>query len=238
MILLGSCFGVNDGVWVRVMVGRVPLSRDGRFANRPYGDGLRPVFAWRCGREHSPPGARSPFDFPQGERAPLPLWIAAFAGVTRRGRGSPHANPPTLPCPSGYRLSPVRRGGGGGARRERETARRLAPALGSRESGNDDGGGRAGEGCWCRRGRFPPARERRWGGRPALAGRAVREPPLRCVGCAEVRVAEGEVPACAGTTMGRGNDGRGEAPFVCSQDRLRRAQGERNWELALRLGRG
>ena len=62
------------------------------------------------------------------------------------------------------------------------------------------GGGGAGEGCWCRR------------GSPALAGRAVREPPLRRgVGGAEVRVAEGGVPACAGTTGGVrvGDGGRG-----------------------------
>ena len=37
---------------------RFPLSRDGRFANRPYDDGLRPVFACRSGREHSPAGDR------------------------------------------------------------------------------------------------------------------------------------------------------------------------------------
>ena len=68
-------------------------------------------------------------------------------------------------------------------------------------------------------------RERRWGwagrrgllvseGGPALAGRAVREPPLRCVGGGEVRVSEGEVPACAGTTMGArvGDGGRGRRP--------------------------
>ena len=57
----------------------------------------------------------------------------------------------------------------GWGRVERGTAPRGGPALGSRESGNDGGGGGAGEGCWCRR------------GSPALAGRAVREPPLlRC----------------------------------------------------------
>ena len=75
----------HDGVGVdgriRVTPARVPLSRDGRFANRPYG--------------------------------------------------------PTKPCPSGYRLSPVRRGGG----------RRADPG--------DIG----------------------WG--PAVAGRAIRESPLR-----------------------------------------------------------
>ena len=89
------------------------------------------------------PGARSPFGFPQGERtrpapldscfrrndalgargcrktwkpraAPLP-WIPAFAGTTR-GRSAFSACSergfPPLHRPSGYRLSPVRRGGG------------------------------------------------------------------------------------------------------------------------------
>ena len=208
-----------------------------------------------------------------------PLWILAFAGMTRWGWvGADGLRLPWVSVPpldSGF--LPGCRGrfcfcvavwsgccfrvlGGGGASREGRP-RAAAPALGSRESGNDGGGGRAGEGCWCRR------------GGPALAGRAVREPPLRGVGCAEVRVAEGEVPACAGTTKGgspalaggrasapttgcwgwggsggggggsrlRGNDdggvradaGVGESPS-CAQD-LRRAQGDRNWELA-RLG--
>ena len=59
------------------------------------------------------------------------------------------------------------------------------------KAGTTMGVGGTGEGCWCRR------------GSPALAGRAVRDPPLRRgVGGAEVRVAEGEVPAFAGTTVG------------------------------------
>ena len=81
-------FGVagagGDG-WVGV-----PLRRDGRFANRPY-DGV-----WgtrrcdRVGGEVAPPGARSPFDFPQGERPPqrrmaLSRWVLACAGRTGVG---------------------------------------------------------------------------------------------------------------------------------------------------------
>ena len=45
---------------------------------------------------------------------------------------------------------------------------RPAPALDSRFRGNDDGGVRAGGGCWWRRGESP-----------AAAGRALREAPLR-----------------------------------------------------------
>ena len=49
------------------MRGRFPLSRDGRFANRPYGAvgdaGCEGGLRWRCA-------------------APSPLWIPAFAGMT------------------------------------------------------------------------------------------------------------------------------------------------------------
>ena len=82
----------------------VPLRRDGRFANRPY-DGV-----WgtrrcdRVGGEVAPPGARSPFDFPQGERTP-PLWVAACAGTTRAGG-------PSTGSGRTVRESPVRRGVG------------------------------------------------------------------------------------------------------------------------------
>ena len=82
----------------------------------------------------------------------------------------------------------------GGARRERETGLRRAPAVGSRESENDGGGGA------LRR----------------AQGERIRGARLRSVGCAEVRVAEGEVPACAGTTMGGGNDDGGGGPPSCA----------------------
>ena len=94
--LLGSC----ERLWV---LGRFPLLRDGRFANRPYGAvgdaGCEGGLRWRCA-------------------APSPLWIPAFAGMTPRWRGPrpllAWTAPP--PCPSlrapGYRLSPVSRGGG------------------------------------------------------------------------------------------------------------------------------
>ena len=55
--------------------------------NCPLGYSLRPVSTLRSGREYSPLGAHFPFDFPQGERTPPPLWIPAFAGMTNGGAG-------------------------------------------------------------------------------------------------------------------------------------------------------
>ena len=80
----------------------------------------------------------------------------------------------------------------GWGRVERGRAPRGAPALGSRESGNDDGGGGTGRGLLVSEGES----------RSCGTGGSRTAPTTGCWGCAEVRVAEGEVPACAGTTMG------------------------------------
>ena len=114
------------------------------------------------------------------------------------------------PCPSGYRLSPVRRWG-----------------------------------CAGRRGLLVS------GGGPALAGRAIRESPLRR-GVGELGMRWGLVggaPPGAPLDTGfrrydDGGVGAGEccwcrgAPFECPQDRLRQAQGERSWEARVRWGLG
>ena len=93
--------------------------------------------------------------------------------------------------------------------RETETSPRLAPALGSRESGNDDGG--------CGGMRWREGLVLGWG--PALAGGRFSNRPYDRGGAHE----------------GGGDAG---APFECPQDRLRQAQGEWVWEGRLRRGGG
>ena len=102
---------------------RVPLRRDGRFANRPYevwGVGDATGVWMGC-------PARRPFlpSISLGtNRLALPLWVPAFAGVTRDGGGTPGDRdaPAPRPCP-GFPLSregrwgvcgPVGAAGGGG----------------------------------------------------------------------------------------------------------------------------
>ena len=103
-------------------------------------------------RPEGPAAPRSPFDFPQGERPPLPnvgtkrmalsRWVPACAGMTRRGGVWE----------------------GRGTREPRPAPRPWVPAF----AGTTVGGVRAGGGCWWRRGESP-----------AAAGRALREAPLR-----------------------------------------------------------
>ena len=94
-------------------------------------------------------------------------------------------------------------------------APRRAPALGSRESGNDDGG--------CGGMRWRGWLVSGWG--PALAGGRFSNRPYDRGGAHE---GGGDAGAAGG----------GGAPFVCPQDRLRRAQGERIWEARVRWGVG
>ena len=146
------------GVWwdalargVGVRVG--PALAGGRFANRPYDRGG----AHEGGGDAGAGGGGGPFDrlrangFGRGAcgggtetpRAP-PLWISAFAGMTRVGE----CGQDERWCASGWgpfdrlRANGFGRGAGGGEwgmRWGTGDAPRRAPALGSRESGNDDG---------------------------------------------------------------------------------------------------
>ena len=126
------------------------------------------------------------------------LWIPAFAGTTIAGvrageccwcRGAPFECPQDrLRQAQGERSWEARvRWGLGDAMVGDGDAPRRAPALGSRFRENDDRGMGVGECCWCR------------AGGPALAGRAIRESPLRWSG-----VHEGGVPACPGATRAGG----------------------------------
>ena len=94
-------------------------------------------------------------------------------------------------------------------------APRRAPALGSRESGNDDGG--------CGGMRWRGWLVSGWG--PALAGGRFSNRPYDRGGAHE---GGGDAGAAGG----------GGAPFVCPQDRLRQAQGERIWEARVPWGVG
>ena len=87
----------------------------------------------------------------------------------------------------------------------------------------DDGGLGVGEGWWL------------WGEGPALAGRAIRESPLRR-GLGVSRMRRGfvvGVPRPSGFLPSQECRAR-KAPFECPQDRLRQAQGERIREAPLR----
>ena len=64
----GGGGGAGECCWCRA---GFPLSRDGRFANRPYGVGV---------------GVGSAKGVGDGGAPPMPLWIPAFAGMTQRGR--------------------------------------------------------------------------------------------------------------------------------------------------------
>ena len=127
-------------------------------ANRPY-DGVRGSrgcdggwWWWR------PTRTRSPFDFPQGERAPPPCG-ALGKSRERQGLvvGSPRSAPLWMPASAGTTMGGVRAGECCGwrrlrfppprerrnlraIRRETEAPPSLAPALGSRFRGKDDGG--------------------------------------------------------------------------------------------------
>ena len=101
----GSCLRRNDGLGagahgggrVRVTSVGFPLSRDGRFANRPYG-GLGEL------------GMRRGFGV--GVPCPAPLWIPAFAGKTMGvcGKDEGRKWPAPRRCP-GFPLSRERRWG-------------------------------------------------------------------------------------------------------------------------------
>ena len=209
----------------------------------------------------------------QGER----IW----EGRVRWGVGDAMGDgdaPRRVPLDSCLRRNDAR----GGVRDGREvgTSPRLAPALGSRESGNDDGG--------CGGMRWREGLVSGWG--PALAGGRFSNRPYDRGGAHEGGGDAGAagggrppssalrtgfdrlrangfgrgacggvwgmrwgaetpraaplpwVPVFTGTTMGGVRAGKRwwwwRAPFVCPQDRLRQAQGERTREAPLRRGVG
>ena len=146
--------------------------------------------------------------------------------------------------------APVRGGGGGGPfdrLRANGFARRACGGLEEGGQGNHEGC-TYGEVMACAGRQALLAAE--WEV-PAAAGRAVREPPLRCVwgvGDATGVGGGGVLPGAPLDSCIRrydgGDVGVGErcwwrrAPFVCPQDRLRRAEGERIWEGAPTTGCG
>ena len=218
-----------------------------------------------------------------------PLWIPAFAGMTRGGfgpasavgggGGSSRCGGTALREPQGdrNRESPLRRGAGESGMRWGLVAGlpRSAPLWIPASAGTTMGGIRAGECCWWRRGKFPLRRDgairesplrrsagesgMRWGlvvglprsaplWIPASAGttmggvragkccgwRRLRFPPPRERRNVRAIRRETEAPPSLAPALGsrfRGKDDGGAAPFVCPQDRLRQAQGERTrWD--------
>ena len=148
-------------------------------------------------------------------------WGEGSRGVGVGARGSCQGGAPSSALRTGFdrlRANGFGRGAGGGEWGMRwgdGDAPRRAPALGSRESGNDDGG--------CGGMRWREGFGSGWG--PALAGGRFANRPYDRGGAHE---GGGDAGAAGG----------GGAPFECPQDRLRQAQGERIWEGRGRWGVG
>ena len=121
---LGSTASPASPLWIPAFAGMTmgvwgPSSADG-------GGGARPAVAGRAFRERplrcvggvgvaslggselAPPGVHSPFDFPQGERTPPPLWIPAFAGMARRGAERRGRGPSTGSGRTAFRVPTLR----------------------------------------------------------------------------------------------------------------------------------
>ena len=197
---------------------------DGGAPRPAWGEGSRGVRRWREGFGVRVGGALSRAG---GSRtAPTTGVGRTRAGVMRRGGGAPFV---WLRQAQGERIWEGRVRWGVGDAMGDGDALRLAPALGSRESGNDDGG--------CGGMRWREGFGSGWVARSR--GRAVREPPLRPGSLRSREYARG-APSCA-LSIGLGRSRRiWEARRAtggavgCPQDRLRQAQGERIWEGRLR----